>query len=98
MVAHVVEEWILIHSFFIFVDCLDSVDVRLHSDLLAEVVSYPWAEVFLFLTPYGVLAEMIRQLIILALDILDSKIVAVGTHYDVGDFIRDFIKGLVIID
>ena len=95
---HLVEDWILVHSFFISVDCLDSVDVGLHSDLLAEVVSYPWAEVFLFLTPYRIMAEMIRQLIILALDILDSKIVAVGTQYDFGDFIRDFIEGLVIVD
>ena len=98
MVAHVVEEWILVHSFFIFVDCLDSVDVDHHSHLLSEVISYPWAEVFLFLTPYRITAEMIRQLIILAFDILDGKIVAVGTHYDVGDLIRDFIEGLVIVD
>ena len=93
-----VEEWILVHSFLVSVDCLDSVDVGLHSDLLAEVISYPWPEVFLFLTPYRIMAEMICQLIILALDILDSKIVAVGTHYDVRDFIRDFIEGLVIVD
>ena len=41
---------------------------------------------------------MIRQLVILSFDILDGEIVVVGAHYNVRDFVRDLIEGLVVIN
>ena len=41
---------------------------------------------------------MVCQLVILTFDILDGKIVAVCAHHNIGDFVRDLIEGLVIIN
>lgn len=70
----------------------------LHCDLLPEVVCDPWAIVFLLLAPYRIRAEMICQLVILSFDILDGEVVVVSGHHNIGDFIRDLIEGLVIIN